>query len=146
MAGAGQVVTFKVHGVTYHANTNSKGYASLKINLAHKSYTMSVSFKGDNEKNKVVVKNIIKVKKTRNVKKSGTTKIKVLLKGKKLYKNKKVIVKFRGKSYNLKTNKKGYAYFKVTSKMVKNLKVGKTYSYNVKYNKDYVKRYVKIKG
>ena len=80
----GQTVLFRVNGITYTENSNANGYASLKINLAHKSYTMSVDFKGENAKNKIVVKNIIIAKKTTNVKTTAKSlKIKITLKGKK---------------------------------------------------------------
>ncbi|MBR1611347.1 MAG: hypothetical protein IJ672_07700, partial [Methanobrevibacter sp.] len=41
--------------------------------------------------------------------------------------------KFNGKTYSAKTNSKGVATIKITSSMVKNLKVGKTYSMKVTY-------------
>ena len=107
---------------------------------------MSVDFKGENAKNKIVVKNIIIAKKTTNVKTTAKSlKIKITLKGKKVYKAKKIVVKFRGKSYSIKTNSKGIAYFKVTSKVINKLKKGTRYTYSIKYNNDLLRRYIKAK-
>ena len=143
---AGQTVTFYVNGVTYTENSNANGYASLKINLAHKSYTMNVDFRGENAQNRIVVKNIIIAKKITTVKTTAKSlKIKITLKGKAVYKKKKVVVKFRGKSYSIKTNTKGIAYFKLTSKVISKLKKGTKYTYSINYNKDLLRRYIKAK-
>ena len=56
----------------------------------------------------------------------------------------KVKVNFNGKNYNVKISN-GVANFKVTKKMVKNLKKGKTVKYIVNYNADKITRSVKIK-
>ena len=144
IAGAGEIVTFVVHGVTYKVKTNAKGIATLNINLAHRTYTIKTSYKGESVVNKIAVKNIIKAKKTTIVKKTTKAlKIKITLKGKKVYKYKKLTIKFRGKNYAIKTNAKGVAYFKLSAKQVSNLKKGTT-SFNIKYKLDAVKRYIKV--
>ena len=62
-----------------------------------------------------------------------------------IYKNTPLNVKIDGKTYTVKTNKKGDAIFKVTKKMVKNLKAGKTYPYYVEFGEDIAKRNLVIK-
>ena len=66
------------------------------------------------------------------------------MKGKKAYKNKKLTIKFKGKKYKVKTNKKGVAKFKITKKMLKKFKKGKKVKYTVIYRSAKLTRYVKI--
>ena len=54
----------------------------------------------------------------------------------------KVTVKFNGKNYNVKINR-GIANFKVTQKMVKKIKKGKTVNYTVSYKSDKITKAVK---
>ena len=103
----------------------------------------------------MTVKSVVKpVKKTVKVKKTAKKlKIKVKLKGKKVIKSKRVYLKFKGKTYKAKTNKKGIATFKVPKKVIKKLKKGKkykvTYTYKAKaYGKtikNTAKGYVKVR-
>ena len=147
--GAGVSVTFKINGKTYIRTTNSNGYAILKLNintLVPKTYTITATYNGYTVKNTVKVKQIIKAKKTTKVKKTAKKlKVKITLKGKTVLKKKTLKVKFKGKTYKIKTNKKGNAYFKLTKKVIKKLKKGKTYKYTITYNKNTLKRYIKVK-
>lgn len=149
VAGAGVSVTFTINKKTYTVKTDSTGYATLKLNintLVPKSYAITATYNGYSVKNTVKVKQIIKAKKTTKVKKtSKKLKIKITLKGKTVYKKKTLKVKFKGKTYKIKTNKKGIAYFKLTKKVIKKLKVGKTYKYTITYSKNTLKRYIKVK-
>ena len=73
-------------------------------------------------KNRIVVKSTLKTKNvSKKVKKSGKFTVKVLNSKGKAYSKQTVKIKFKGKTYNLKTNKKGIATFKLS----KNLKAGK---------------------
>ena len=65
-------------------------------------------------------------------------KIKVSLKrvNGKYLKGKKITLRFKGKNYVAKTNKKGVATFKINKKVIKKLKAGKKYKYQVNYLKD----------
>lgn len=86
--------------------------------------------------------------KTWKVKKSAKKlNVKVTLKtsAKKPIKGKKVVLKIKGKKYNAKTNKKGVATFKVKKNLLKKLKAGKKYKYQVIYGKDTVKKTLKVK-
>jgi len=153
--GAGEVVKINVGGKTHSVKTDKNGYANLKLSLKVKKQTITVTYKGFTTKNKVTVKSVVKpVKKTVKVKKTAKKlKIKVKLKGKKVLKKKKVYLKFKGKTYKAKTNKKGIATFKVPKKVIKKLKAGKkykvTYTYKAKaYGKtikNTAKGYVKVK-
>ena len=59
---------------------------------------------------------------------------------------KKITIKFKGKKFKAKTNKKGIAKITIKKKSVlKKLKKGKTYKFTAKYIKDKVKGKVKIK-
>lgn len=149
VAGAGVSVTFTINKKTYTVKTDSTGYATLKLNintLVPKSYAITATYNGYSVKNTIKVKQIIKAKKTTKVKKtSKKLKIKITLKGKTVYKKKTLKVKFKGKTYKIKTNKKGIAYFKLTKKVIKKLKVGKTYKYTITYSKNTLKRYIKVK-
>ena len=153
--GAGEIVKMNVAGKTYTVKTDKNGYATLKLSLKVKTHTITVTYKGFTTKNKVTVKSVVKpVKKTVKVKKTAKKlKIKVKLKGKKILKKKRVYLKFKGKTYKAKTNKKGIATFKVPKKVIKKLKKGKKYqaifTYKAKANgktiQNTAKCYIKVK-
>ena len=144
---AGASVSFKVDGKTVAGlRTDNNGYASYNVVQTPKTYSITCEVNGLKLTRKLTVKQVISAKKTTNVKKSKkVTKIKITLKGKTAYKNKKLTVKFNGKKYNVKTNSKGVAQFKVTKKMVKKFKKGKKVKYTITYIADSITCYVKIK-
>ena len=118
----GKFVNFTIGKHTYKVRTDKKGYATLKINMKPGKYTVITKFEDVKVKNKITVKTTLITKnKSKKVKKSAKFKIKVLNSKGKAYKNQLVKVKFKGKTYKLKTNRKGIAIFKIP----KNLKVGK---------------------
>ena len=89
----------------------------------------------------------IKNKNVKVKKSAKALKIKVSLKkvdGKYL-KGKKITLKFKGKTYKVKTNKKGVATFKISKNIIKKLKIGKKYNYKVIYLKDSVTKKVAVK-
>ena len=115
-------VKFTIGKHTYNVRTDKRGYATLKVNMKPGKYTVITKFEDVKVKNKITVKTTLITKnKSKKVKKSAKFKIKVLNSKGKAYKNQLVKVKFKGKSYKLKTNKKGIAIFKIPKK----LKVGK---------------------
>lgn len=115
-------VKFTIGKHTYNVRTDKRGYATLKVNMKPGKYTVITKFEDVKVKNKITVKTTLITKnKSKKVKKSAQFKIKVLNSKGKAYKNQLVKVKFKGKSYKLKTNKKGIAIFKIPKK----LKVGK---------------------
>ena len=152
---AGVIVT--VNGKTY--KTDSNGYITIKIGKSYApgKYKITLSYKGVTSSKTITVKKILKVK---TVKKSNK---KIVLRAtlklskaneyvnkkdynkKSALKNKKITVKFNGKTYKIKTNKKGIAKFTINKKMLNKLKSGKKYKVVFKYGKDIVNRYVKIK-
>ena len=147
--GAGEKVTIKYNGKTYTVKTDSKGYATLKLNtkVKVKSYTVTAEYNGVKVTNKVTIKHVIKAKNKKVKKSKKVTKVKITLKkvNGKVLKAKKLKVKFRGKKYTVKTNKKGVATWKVKKSMLKKLKVGKKYKYKVTYGKDVVTKKLTIK-
>ncbi|PWB84708.1 Ig-like domain repeat protein [Methanobrevibacter thaueri] len=147
--GAGEKVTIKYNGKTYTVKTDSKGYATLKLNtkVKVKKYTITAEYKGVKVTNKVTIKHVIKAKNKKVKKSKKVTKVKITLKkvNGKVLKAKKLKVKFKGKKYTVKTNKKGVATWKVKKSMLKKLKVGKKYKYKVTYGKDVVTKKLTIK-
>ena len=146
--GAGEKVTIKYNGKTYTVKTDSKGYATLKLNtkVKVKKYTITAEYKGVKVTNKVTIKHVIKAK-NKKAKRSKKLKLKVKLykvNGKYL-KGKKVKLKFKGKTYKAKTNAKGKAKFTIKKKVMKKLKKGKKYKYKVTYGKDKVTKKIKVK-
>ena len=136
---SGKYVTFKINGKEYKRKSNSNGYALLKIGLSPKTYTISAAYKGFNVTNKIVVKPILTAK---NISKKKTilTKFSAKLvngKGKPL--NAKLITfKFKGKTYKVKTNNKGFATL-----VLKNLNIGK-YVVTTKYGKSTIKNTIRV--
>ena len=67
----------------------------------------------------------------------------------KLAKGKKLTFKFKGKTFKVKTNKKGVAKLtiksKVLKKLLKKVKAGKKVKYQVSYGKKTVKKTLKVK-
>jgi HSP20 family molecular chaperone IbpA len=154
--GAGEKVTIKYNGKTYTVKTNSKGYATFKpsTKLKPKKYTVTATYKGAKVTNKITIKTIIKAKnrvfnfkKKSKKSKSKYYKIPITLKkvNGKYLKNKKVTIKFKGKKYTAKTNKKGKATWKLKKSIVKKLKKGKKYKYTVTYGKDKATKKISVK-
>lgn len=116
-AVSGQVVQMTICGKTYNVKTDSNGYASLKINLKPKTYTITVEYKGYKVSNKIIIKPTLI---TQNLEYRRATSYKYyakLLDSKgNILKNKAVTFKFRGKTYTAKTSVYGYAiiYLKVS--------------------------------
>ncbi len=138
--GAGELVTMKINGKNYKVYTNKNGYASFKINLKPKTYTITATYKYYKVSNKVKIKPTI-ITKNVSKKKSKTVKFtaKVVNTKGKILKKKKVTFKFKGKKYTAKTNSKGIATL-----TLKNLKVGKYTVYST-YNGLTVKNTITIK-
>ena len=147
-AVAGESVVVKFNGKTKTVKTDKNGYITFKIpNVKAKTYPITASYKGVTVKNTVKVKSIIKAKNMKVKKSKKVTKVKITLKkvNKKYLKGKKINIKFKGKKYTVKTNKKGVATWKVKKSMVKKLKVGKKFKYTVTYGKDTVNKILTIK-
>ena len=147
-AAAGKYVTINYNGKNYNVKTDSKGYATLKLNtkVKPKKYTVTATYKGVKVTSKVKVKHVIKAK-NKKAKKSKKLNLYVKLKkvDGKVLKNKKVKLKFKGKKYTAKTNKKGKAKFTIKKKVMQKLKKGKKYKYKVYYGKDKVTKKIKVK-
>jgi hypothetical protein len=147
--GAGESVNIVFNGKTYTVKTDSKGYATLKLNtkVKVKTYTVTAEYKGVKVSNKVTIKHVIKAKNVSVKKSKKVNKIKVKTNkvNGKFLKGKKLTLKIKGKKIKAKINKKGVATFKVKKSVLKKLKVGKKYKYTVTYGKDTVTKKVKVK-
>ncbi|MEE1335460.1 Ig-like domain repeat protein [Methanobrevibacter sp.] len=144
---SGKTVTITIGSSKYNVKTDKNGYASVKINLAPKSYKVTVEYVNIKITKKLTVKSIVTAKNV-NVKKSAKSlKIKVSLKkvNGKYLKGKKLTLKVNGKKITAKTNKKGVVTFTVKKSILKKLKKGKKYTYSVTYLKDSVKKTIKVK-
>ena len=131
---SGVTVTITVNGVSYDVVTNQEGYALLKIRLNPKTYTITAEWKGC-KINKVIVRQTLKAKSFKVKKSSNKFKYSASLKwsnGKPIV-GKVITFKFKGKTYVVKTNKKGVATIKIKKSVLKKLKVGKKYSINITY-------------
>jgi hypothetical protein len=141
------VVVIKVDGKSYNAKIGKDGWASFKINLKPKTYTLTAQFANVKVSNKIVVKSILNSKNV-NIKKSAK---KLVLKASlskingKYLKGKKIFFKFNGKKYSAKTNKKGVAKVTLKKKIIKKLKVNKKYIVKITYLDDSISKMVKIK-
>ena len=134
-------VAFKISGKTYYKYTDAKGYASFKITQKPGKYTIAAEYKGFRVSNKITVKTTL-ITKNIKVKKGKTIRFtaKLLNSKGKVLKNKKVTFKFKGKTYKVKTDKKGRAILKITKKYKK----GK-YTITSKYGKLKNKNSIRIK-
>ena len=63
----------------------------------------------------------------------------------KVLKSKKITIKFKGKKYKVKTNKKGVATWKLKKSVVRKLTVGKKYKYRMTYGKDVLTKKLTVK-
>ena len=127
---SGKYVKFTVSGKTYKVKTDKKGVATLKIKLKPGKYTVTSSYGSAKVKNKITVKTTLITKNVKvKVKKSAKFTAKVLNSKGKAFAKKVVKIKFKGKTYKVKTNKKGIAAFSIP----KNLKAGK-YTIKTSYN------------
>ena len=144
----GKTVTFNINGEIKTVKTDNNGYASIKINLPPKSkeYTITSNYLDVTIKNKITVKSIVVAKNLKVKKTAKKLKIKVSLKkvDNKYLKGKQVSLKFNGKTYKAKTNKKGVATFTIKNNVIKKLKVGK-YTYKVTYLKETLSKKITVK-
>ncbi|WP_298521911.1 Ig-like domain repeat protein [uncultured Methanobrevibacter sp.] len=143
----GRTVTVNINGRNYPCTTCADGYASLKISLPPKTYTVTATYGNLKTSNKVVVKSIINANNVNAKKSAKSIKIKVSLKqvNKKYLKNKKITLKFNKKTFTAKTNKKGVATFTIKNSVYKKLKTGKKYTYQATYGKNTVKKNIIFK-
>ena len=141
---SGKKVTVKVGNISKTLRTNSKGKISIDIStLAPKSYKATIKsvedsvYKASSKNN---VKVVVKKAKTKITAKTVKAKVRAKVKNvvavvkfnsKMLLKGKYVTLKIKGKTYKVKTNKKGNAVFKV-----KNLNKKGTFFGTIKFAGD----------
>lgn len=126
---AGQKVTIKIDNKKYVVKTDKNGYAKLNIKSNPGVYRITATYKGFEVGNALKVKPILiptvgKVK----IHKTFKDTVKLLTSKGKPAVGKTIALKFNGKTYKAKTNKKGIATFKLKSpSKVGNYKVVYTY-------------------
>ena len=146
VAASGVSVKFTINGKSKTVKTDKNGIAKIKITDVPKKYTMTTTYNGKSVKNTVTVKQVLKAKKVTVKKTAKKLTLKATLKiNGKLQKGKQITFKFNGKTYKVKTNKKGVAQKTLNKKIIKKLKKGKTYTVKVTYKKDTIKTTVKVK-
>ena len=144
--GKGITVKFKLNKKTYTVKTDKNGYASIKIKEKPGTYTITSTYDGYKVSNKIKVKPVLTAKNVLAIKvKKIKFKAKLLNKKGKPLKGKKIKFKFRGKTYKVKTNKKGIAKLTIKNKVVKKLKSGKKYKIKSIYGKSKITNTIKIK-
>lgn len=137
--GSNEKIKVVVNKKIHYINTDKNGYAVLKIKLNTGLYAITATYKDVKVSNKIVVKKILTAK---NISKKKSKKIKFkakLAKGKKAISGKNLKFKIKGKTYKVKTNKKGIATL-----TLKNLKKGKYIVYT-SYGSCKIKNTIKIK-
>ena len=146
VAASGVSVKFTINGKSTTVKTDKNGIAKIKITDVPKKYTMTTTYNGKSVKNTVTVNQVLKAKKVTLKKTAKKLTLKATLKiNGKLQKGKQITFKFNGKTYKVKTNKKGVAQKTLNKKIIKKLKKGKKYTVKVTYKKDTIKTTVKVK-
>ena len=128
-------VLIKVGGKEFERYTNRNGIVTVTLpKLKPGNYKITIWCKDVKLTRTLTVKNILSLK-TVKIKKSAKKLVltATLKKGKKAIKGKYVTFKFKGKTYKVKTNKKGVAKLTIKKSVLKKLKVGKKYAYQVTY-------------
>ena len=138
----GKFVIFNVGYNVYKVKTDKNGVASLKIKQRPGKYSIITEYGNVKVKNVILVKSrLITNDLTKKVKKSAFFKVKVLNSNGKTYAKQIIKVKFKGKTYKLKTNSKGIATFKIDKKVKAGKYLIKTsYCGLTNSNRIYVKR------
>ena len=128
---AGEKLSVNMDGKTYTGYTNTQGVATFKVKDTPKSYSIKVSYNGNNyftatsKSVKVKVVNpVIKASKTK-IRKKGKFSVTFMDANRKALKHVKVKFKIKGKIYIRTTNSKGQA------KITINLKANKKYTVKV---------------
>ena len=113
-------VKIEINGQTYNKVTDSKGTASVNLNFKSGSYKVITTYAGSGQYEKASVKNTVTVKSTiktddltKYYKNSKTYSSTFYDKKGKLLKETSVKFKLNGKTYSVKTNKKGIARLSV---------------------------------
>ncbi|WP_405285109.1 right-handed parallel beta-helix repeat-containing protein [Methanobrevibacter sp.] len=144
----GVKVVITVNGKTFKKLTTKEGVAKFKATQKPGTYKMVISALNNNITKTLTVKHLIKLK-SATVKKSAKKLVLQASLGKvngKYLKGKTITFKFKGKVVGkVKTDKKGVAKVTIKSSILKKLKVGKKITYQATYNKDTIKKTVKVK-
>lgn len=143
---ANQKLTINFNGNNYDVKTDNNGICKAKVSLSFKkTYTVTITYSGNEDYNNSKLTSSIVVKtgsykskiKASNIKikmnKKKTFKLKLLNKAGKALKSQKIIVKLNGKTYTIKTNKKGIAKLSIKLKKIKTYKMSLKFLGNANY-------------
>lgn len=137
-------VIVTIDGKSYKVKIDKNGWASFKITLKPKTYTISAKYGDAKVSNKIVVKSILKSN-NYNVKKSAkklTVKAYLSKVNGKYLKGKSVTFKLNGKKYIAKTNSKGVAQLVLNKQVISKLKINKKYVLQISYLKNSINKAV----
>ena len=129
-------------GKTYKVKTDANGIAKIDVKIKPGSYTVKIKNPNNSEEKTQKIKVLSRITENKNLVMyygSGSKyKVKVLDDHGNIAKNVTVKIIYRGKTYNKRTDSKGYAYLKITSKPNK-------YAISVTYKGFTVKNNVTVK-
>ena len=115
----GTTVTFVLNGITYNVNTDSKGRAGIKVSLAAKTYSLKITFAGNDYYNSVSTTINIIVRAATSIVignsillTNGYLRIYLKCSNQALISNKNVKITINNKVYTKKTNSEGIIVFK----------------------------------
>ncbi len=139
--GKGVNVTFVFNGKKINVKTDSKGYASFKFNCQPGKYVVKINSGNMFSKKYITVNSLFKTKNINKIYKKPSKFTVKLIKQKGKSVAKQIIkITFKGKTYKVKSNSKGFAVFNIP----KNIKVGK-YTIKTSYNGCILKNKVIVK-
>ena len=139
-AGAGEEVTFNIHGMIYTRVTNATGHAALNINIEPGEYTITTYYKECREGNKITVLPTLKASDLTMKYRDGSKFTANVLDGQgKPYQNQKVSFNINGVLYNRYTDSSGNAKLNI------NLQAGE-YIITSEYNGYKISNTIKIEA
>ena len=107
-------------GKTYNVKTDSSGVAKIDVKLKPGTYTVKIKNPNTSEEKTQKIKVLSRITENKNLGMyygaGSSYKVKVLDDHGNIAKNVTVKFTYRGKTYNKRTDSKGYAYLKITSK------------------------------
>lgn len=136
-------VTIVLAGKTYSVKTDSKGVAKIDVKVKPGTYSIKIKNPKTSEEKTQKIKVLNRITENKNLSMyygaGSSYKVKVLDDYGKVAKNVSVKFTFNGKTYYKRTNSKGYAYLKITSKP-------NNYTISASYKGFTVKNKVRVKS
>lgn len=142
----GEIITFKIMGLTCEVETNNAGLAAvlMPLDLTMGTYTITATYKGDTVKNTVKILQPLSSKDVSVKISDNKLVLEATLFGERPYENETVTFKFAGKTYSAIVDKNGTARITLNNDVIKTLKAGNTYPVEISYYNDTIKASVKV--